>query len=252
MKRTAAILTAVLLCLILSVSAFAENVYIVDDGEEEFVPDNQTTTTKPAEETTNPLSGFGNLFDRDAFDGYLDSVADKLGNGINSLLSGFENRFGEQNQNQNGNQNQNQNNSGLPSINMGQAGNNSTTSVQNAFKALETETAAQAEGQTTAAAAVPNTDLPSVLVVNNAEDKSNGISGSTLTLLVFIAAIVILVLVVAIALIVLTRRTEYNSSVMNKSTIASVPQPDTLSQFLDDDIDDDGNDYGNIAYWNDN
>ena len=88
--------------------------------------------------------------------------------------------------------------------------------------------------------------------MNNSDSEDDVLSGSTLTLLVFVGAIVLLILVAAIVLVLLTRRTEYNSSVMDKSTLPSVDKPSAMSNLLNDSIRDDGNDYGNITYWNGN
>ena len=93
-------------------------------------------------------------------------------------------------------------------------------------------------------------ELASVIIVNNGNSSDDGLSGITLTLIVFVAAIVLLILVAAIVLVIMTRRTEYNSAVLDKSTIPSVEKPRGMSSLMNDNIRDDGNDYGNITYWN--
>lgn len=258
MKRAAAILSAVLLCLMFSVVAFADNIYYVEDGEDDFTPNQTTTTTKPAETTTSGLPDFGSIIDGDAFGGYFDRFSDMLGDGLDSILSNFGDSFGQFGaQHNEGNAG---NNSQLPSINnmgpgSGSSGNASPGVTASSQTASTTQQAESGQGQDaaeqTTAAQVQNTELPSVLIVNNTEGPSSGVSGSTLTLVVFIAGIIILVLVAAIVLVIMTRRTEFNSAVMNKSTIPTAPQPTALAQFMDDDIADDGNDYSNITYWND-
>lgn len=246
MKRAAAMLTAALLCMIFAVSAFAE-VYYVEDDEDDFTPpQTETTTAKPAETTaSSPLDGLGSLFEGGALDGYFDRFSGMLDEGIDSLFSSF----GSLNQDGNNN-NGNSSNTQLPTM-PSVPSNNSSSSITSPQVTTQPDNGNQTsekEEQPTQSQE-RNTDLPSVLIVQNADGKSSGISGSTLTLVVFIAAIVILVFVIIIVLIIMTRRTEFNSTVMNKSAIPSAPQPDALSQFLDDDIADDGTDYGNISYW---
>ena len=93
-------------------------------------------------------------------------------------------------------------------------------------------------------------EVHTIVIVENANGET-ALSGSALTLIVFIAAIVIIILAAAIVLVIMTKRTEYNSSVMDKSTIPTVAKPRAMTDLLNDNIADDGNDYGNIAYWND-
>lgn len=256
MKRIPTIVLTVLFCLLFSVMSFAENIYIIDD-DDDFVP--QTTTAPAAttaEQTTaSSDSGFGSLIgDGEALDGYLGDLSDKIGSGLDSVLSGLGDSLNQWD----GAQVVIGNGSGesttvLPSASAGASSSKPSYSVSITAAAT---TAPQTTEPTTAAAAEnttrKETELASVLVVNQASDGSQGLSGGTLTLVVFIAALVILVLVAIIALVLMTRRTEYNSAVMNKSTIPSVDQPKTLSQFMNDDIGDDGFDYGNITYWDDN
>ena len=64
------------------------------------------------------------------------------------------------------------------------------------------------------------------------EREDSALSGSTLTLIVFIAAVLILILVIILVLVILTRRTEFNSSVMNRSTLPNVEKPD--NSFIED------------------
>lgn len=244
MKRTASFISAVIVCLLLAVTAFAENVYIVDD-EDDFIPPETTTVPQTQPETTTRQSLIGNSDFGDTIDSYIDSFAGKIGEGMDSIISGFG---------QYQNQANNQGNaaeaptSQLPSVNSGSSGGNTYYSSGITTSPAAENTTAPAP-ETTAPGTQANTELASVLIVNNAENSSSGISGSTLTLIVFIAAVVIVILVVAIVLVVMTRKTEFNSAVMNKSTIPSVERPGNLAQLMDDDIPDDG-DYSNIAYWN--
>ena len=231
-----------LICLMFSVVSFADNIYIVDDGEDEFVPD-VVTTTAVAPETTTASSSSGTdslLGDLGSIEDYLGDFSGMLGNGIDSILSEFENfdiNIGNTTT---------QPETQLPTINSGEK----ITQSQYAEKLtteVASETVAQQQETTTR-----ESELPSVRIVNGSEDKDDVLSGSTLTLLVFVAAIVLLILVAAIVLVLLTRRTEYNSSVMDKSTLPSVDKPSAMSHMTNDNIRDDGNDYGNITYWNNN
>lgn len=54
----------------------------------------------------------------------------------------------------------------------------------------------------------------------------SALSGSTLTIVVFVAAVLILILVIILALVIMTRRNEFNSKVMNRSTLPNVEKPD--------------------------
>ena len=241
MKRITAIICAALICLMFSVVSFAENIYIIDDAEEEFIPD-ITTTTQVAETTTsssaiNTESILGGI---ETLSGYFGDFSGALGDGIDSLLSGFEEFDVNMDMNQSASET-----TTLPKINSGEKITQSQYAEQ--LTSEMTENVAQQKETTT----VKENELPSVLVVNGEKDSNDVLSGSTLTLLVFVAAIVLLILVAAIVLVMLTRKTEYNSAVLDKSTIPSVDKPSALAQFLEDNISDDGNDYGNIAYWND-
>ena len=241
MKRIAAVICAMLLCLMFSVVSFADNIYIVDDGEEEFVPDIVTTTV--AETTTASSSGTESLLgDLGSIGDYLDDFSGVLGNGIDSLLSGFE----DFNINMNGAETT-QTTTALPTIESNEKITQSQYSSQ-----LTTEVVSEPVVQQQETTTFRESELPSVLIVNNSDSEDDVLSGSTLTLLVFVGAIVLLILVAAIVLVLLTRRTEYNSSVMDKSTLPSVDKPSAMSNLLNDSISDDGNDYGNITYWNGN
>ncbi len=239
MKRITAIICAALICLMFSVVSFAENIYIVDDAEEDFVPD--VTTTQAAETTTSSVVDTESLLGGiETLSGYIGDFSGVLGEGIDSLLSGFENFDVDIDMNQDTPET-----TTLPKINSGEKITQSQYSEQ--LTSEMTENVVQQQETTT----VRENELPSVLVVNGENDSNDVLSGSTLTLLVFIAAIILLILVAAIVLVMLTRKTEYNSAVLDKSTLPSVDKPSALSQFLDDNINDDGNDYGNITYWND-
>lgn len=245
MKRIVSIIFAILFCLTLPVMCYAENIYIVEDEEDDFVPQIPTTTTKPAETTTagKTDSLFG---DTEGLDNILGDFSGMLGNGIDSILSGFENGFdfnfdfGNSDEPEQGNNLQpmkpGESETVKPAV---------TTSPDS--QAQNGQASAQTEGTTQPSQA--NAELPSVLIVNQGNTSDDRISGSTLTLLVFVAAIVIIILAGAIVLVIMTKRTEYNSSVRSRSTIPGVEQPGALAQFLEDDIKDDGKDYGNINYW---
>lgn len=241
MKRISSLLLALLLCLACSVMSFAENIYIVDD-DDDFVPPQTTQPATEAPETTTK-SSFG-LVDPDALGSYFDDFADKIGGGIDSILSGFGQWQLGNTASQTTTQLQqidNDNKLNIPSYNSGGASAAATQAT--------TTAAAEEEATTAPSAQQDRNEVASVLIVNQAENGSAGISGSTLTLVVFISAVIILILVVIIVLVFMTRRTEFNSAVMNKSTIPSVERPDNLAGLMDDDTDSDGVDYGNIAYW---
>lgn len=240
MKRIIALCSALLLCAAFAVTVFADNIYIVDD-ENDFVPP-QTTTAPTTSVPTTTASSIGSIIDRDTIDAYLGGFADKIGNGIDSLLSGFEQWGGgttttTQLQPVVGDQH------GVPSF--GSTGGN----TQPQQSVVTTDSSASSEEVTTSEEKKNDSEVASVLIVQQAGDQSAGISGSTLTLVMFIAAVIVLILVVAVVLVVMTRRTEFNSAVMNRSTLPSVNRPDNLASLMDDDIGNDGTDYGNIAYW---
>ncbi len=229
-----------LFCVLFSVVSFADNIYIVDDGEDVFVPDTQTTTTTttaPAE-TTTAGSIFGDL---GSFSDYFDGFSGLLGDGIDSLIQGFDQLAPGGNSAA----------TTQPSLPVLDGGERPTQSQQSDKMTVPSEESHTGQQQNVTETTTREEELPSVLIVNGANEKDTGISGSTLTLLVFIAAIVILILVGAIVLVLMTRRTEYNSTVMDKSTIPGVEKPRAMSEFTNDNIGNDGNDYGNIAYWND-
>lgn len=239
MKRITAVILALLLCMMFSVVSFADNIYIVDDEEEEFIPDTQTTTTTTAPaETTTQGSLLGDLGNLGSLGDYFNGFSGMFDGGMESLLEGFDQLLPGQNAETT--------QSALPSIDGGERPTQSQMSENLTLPDEESYT-----GQQDAVETTKQEELPSVLIVNGTNEHDSGISGGTLTLLVFIAAIVILILVGAIVLVLMTRRTEYNSSVMDKSTIPGVDKPRAMSQLSNDNIGDDGNDYGNITYWND-
>ena len=242
MKKITALFIAMLFCLMFSVISFADDIYIVDDGEEDFVPAT-TTTTAPAETTTKSSSD-SLLGDLGSVEDLLGGFSGMLGDGLDSILSGFEN-IGQLDGNllSPGTTTAS---SELPTLNGGERPTQSQLSQE-----LTTDIADSPAQQEPTAAANEN-ELPSVLVVNGSDDNDDVLSGSTLTLLIFVAAIVLLIIVGAIVLVMLTRRTEYNSAVMDKSTIPDIAKPRAMSQFDNDFIGNDGKDYGNITYWNDN
>lgn len=239
MKRITAVILALLLCMMFSVVSFADNIYIVDDEEEEFIPDTQTTTTTTAPaETTTQGSLLGDLGNLGSLGDYFNGFSGMFDGGMESLLEGFDQLLPGQNAETT--------QSGLPVIDGSERPTQSQMAEDMTLPDEESYTGQQDTVETT-----KQEELPSVLIVNGTNEHDSGISGGTLTLLVFIAAIVILILVGAIVLVLMTRRTEYNSSVMDKSTIPGVDKPRAMSQLSNDNIGDDGNDYGNITYWND-
>lgn len=246
MKRTTAFIISVLLCFAFSVISFADDIYIVDDGEEPFVPDVQVTTTAPATtETTTSSGGSSIIGDTGALEGYFNDLKDKLGNGVDSLFEGigdFDFNLGTENTTtSSGGQTP-------PSIDGGEKPTQSTQSQQ-MIQDAATNTTKPSEEKTTVVQGQGN-EVHTIVIVENANGET-ALSGSALTLIVFIAAIVIIILAAAIVLVIMTKRTEYNSSVMDKSTIPTVAKPRAMTDLLNDNIADDGNDYGNIAYWND-
>ena len=246
MKRTTAFIISVLLCFAFSVISFADDIYIVDDGEEPFVPDVQVTTTAPATtETTTSSGGSSIIGDTGALEGYFNDLKDKLGNGVDSLFNGlgdFDFNLGTENTTtSSGGQTP-------PSIDGGEKPTQSTQSQQ-MIQDAATNTTKPSEDKTVIVQGQGN-EVHTIVIVENANGET-ALSGSALTLIVFIAAIVIIILAAAIVLVIMTKRTEYNSSVMDKSTIPTVAKPRAMTDLLNDNIADDGNDYGNIAYWND-
>lgn len=252
MKRASAFILALLLSLAWSVTVFAEDIFIVEDGEDEFIVNIPTTTTKPAETTTaSSSSGLEDLIDGDTLAGYFDSFKDKFGDGFDSFMNdlGSWEGFG-------GNQNAAETTTSLPNVDGGNYVPVTQSSAMTTYPSSEGASGEQYTGDDDREDEKSDEEeLPSVLIVNNAgDDDSWGISGSTLTLIVFIAAIVILVLVVVVVLVIMTRKTEFDSSVKNKSTIPGVDKSDSLARFIEgDDSDDDTNNenYSNITYWED-
>ena len=242
MKRISAIFLAVLLFVLMPVVSFADDIYIVDDEEEVFVP--VVTTTKPAETTTAAQTD-SILGDID-LEGYFGEFSGMLGDGIDSLLSSFEEGFGDFNL---GGNSDSEKQDELQPITPGENTTVKPVVTTKAPEKTEKETQSQIVAQESATQKYQE-ELPSVLIVNQIADSSDKISGSTLTILVFVVAVVLIILTGAIVLVLMTKRTEYNSSVKSRSTIPGVEQPTALAQFMNDDIKDDGKDYGNIAYWN--
>lgn len=255
MKRASAIILAVICCLIMPLSAFADDIYIIEDGEDEFIPA-ETTTVKQEETTTaasSSSSGGGLNLDMGSISDYLGSITDSFGGGIDSIISGFEGfdfNFGNTAEtttsqlsdikpedytqaNQAGSMTTYPDNANKPDSPAG------TTVIQNVQQT-----------ETTTTTVIVEEELPSVLIVGAASDDDWGLSGSTLTMLVFILAVIILILVIIIVLVIMTRKTEFNSIVKQKSTLHSVDRPSTLAQFIEDDMPSDGKDYSDIAYWN--
>ncbi len=264
MKKSVSVMFAILLLIAFQVVSFADNVYIVDDGEDDFVP--ETTTLTP---TTEPsVTTTGGLLDAAAngegvVDGILDRFSGVLDGDADSLLSRLQG-IGGNNETTTASQNVTQNN--LPQINVPQngyvqSGSGSlspagTTSAQGGVTASPTTTQNNAANQTEAPADNDDAgeEVASVLVVNSANKSNMKLDGSTLTLVVFIAAVIIIVLTAAIILIFMTRRTEFDSEVKRKSTIPNSPQPGILKEFADDADDflddDEKDDYSDISYWN--
>lgn len=245
MKRITAFIISIMLCFAFCLTAFADNIYIVDDEEAAFVPDVQVTTTVP-ETTTAASSGDSILGDMGSLEDLFGDFKDTVSGGIDSILGEFSNGFGDfdfdfgTETTTAGGANQ------LPTINNQDTPTQSNQAQQMVEGLPENTTSAGASEAPTKA----QQEIASVIIVNNGNSSDDGLSGSTLTLIVFIAAIVLLILVAAIVLVIMTRRTEYNSAVLDKSTIPSVEKPRGMSSLMNDNIRDDGNDYGNITYWN--
>ena len=245
MKRITAFIISIMLCFAFCLTAFADNIYIVDDKEDEFVPDIQVTTTVP--ETTTAASSGDSLFgDMGSLEDLFGDFKDTVSGGIDSILGEFGDSFGDLDFNF-GTETTTSGEGQLPTVNNQDAPTQSNQAQQLVGSLPEATTKMPEE--TTAGTPVQQ-ELASVIIVNNNGSDKDGLSGSTLTLIVFIAAIVLLILVAAIALVIMTRRTEYNSSVLDKSTIPSVEKPRGMAHLMNDNIRDDGNDYGNITYWN--
>lgn len=257
MKKTLALILSALLCLVLSVTAFADNIYVVDDGENDYVPNPPATTAAPQKETTTSvLDSIGSIFDFGSLDGYFGDLAGMLGDGIDSILDGLGGNLDQWQIGGNIGGNNSGGDSELPTMNPGsyqypQQGQYQQPQASTTAPQPETPAQENASEEETTAPAPQNQEIMSVFVVQEVEDSNGELSGSTLTLIVFIAAVVLLVLVVAIVLVIMIRKTEFNSAVMHKSTIPSVEQPSALAQFLNDDVSDDGTDYGDIVYWDD-
>lgn len=245
MKRTSAFILALLFCLTFSFTVFADDIFIIEDGEDAFVANDQTTTTQPAE-TTTAASNYEDFIDSDKLGSYFDSFKDMFGDGIDSIIDGFSS-WGDSGETTTAVSSS----TTLPSVDAGEYTPVTQYSSMTTLPSGETTAVSDAE-QNSGDTIIQQEELPSVLVVGNGGDDSWGISGSTLTLLVFIAAIVILVLVVVIVLILMTRRTEFDSAIKNRSTLPGVDKPDSLAQFIEgDDFSVDDDDYSNITYWED-
>lgn len=245
MKRFAAFLISIMLCFAFCLTAFADNIYIVDDKEDEFVPDVQVTTTVP-ETTTAASSGDSILGDMGSLEDLFGDFKDTVSGGIDSILGEFGDTFGNLDFNF-GTEATTTADTQLPTMNNQDAPTQSNQ-AQQLVDSLPEATTAKTEATT--AGGQMQQEIASVIIVNNGSSDKDGLSGSTLTLIVFIGAIVLLILVAAVALVIMTRRTEYNSSVLDKSTIPSVEKPNGMAHLMNDNIRDDGNDYGNITYWN--
>ncbi len=242
MKRISAIILALLLCLSIPVITYADDIYIVEDEEEVFVPET-TTAAPPQETTTKKSSGLDSIFGGgNSIGGYLDGIAGVIGGGMDSIISGFENEFGNF---QFGTETTTS--GGLQPI----APGNEAPTVKPAVTTAPNQNNTQNINQSETTAAANGQELPSVIIVNGEKDTNDTISGGTLTLLVFIAGIVLLILVGAIVLVFMTRKTDYNSKVKNRSTIPSVAQPSALAQFMEDDSTDDDQSYDDITFWDD-
>lgn len=239
MKRTISVFCALILIFVLSFTVGAQDVFIVDEGENEFVPPTTAPTTEAA--TTKSLAP---VIDGEAFEGYIGQITGALSGGIGSLLEKFGPELEGFNQGGGNNQGGSGGNTQLPQINIsgGVANTKEATTAQEATTAPAVTAPQNAPVQ-------QKEEVPSVLVVNQGKDSDSYLSGSTLTLIIFIAAIVLLVLAIVVALIFMTRKTEFNSAVKNNSTLPSVDRPDTRSQFLTDDDLFDSEDYSNINYW---
>lgn len=252
MKRITAILFALIFVLSTPLISFADDIYIIEDEEDNYIPE-VPTTKKPAETTTASQGDSlldGSLLGDIDIESYFGDLSGMLGEGIDSIVSGFEGAIGDFNFGDfgvNNKQDDDQLQPIQPEVNVTvkpvvttSPDNQTTGNQQNDDSAGTTKQPANEQHE----------ELPSVLIVNQNGNSDDRISGSTLTLLVFVAAIVIIIITGAIVLVIMTKRTEYNSQVKSRSTIPSVSQPDALAQFMDDGIRDDGKDYGNITYWN--
>lgn len=248
MKRITTFILAIIMCIAFSVVSFADNIYIVEDDEPVFVP--EVTTTAPPETTTvqptTEPSGGSIIGDMGQFEDYLGGFKDFISGGIDSIVGDFGDfdfNFGETTTSQI-----------PPSIDNSDRPTYSNQSEQMVQGTKPTTPENELLNEVTTAVEENTTaknEVHSVLIVNGEKDDDGELSGSTLTLIVFIAAIVLLILVAAIVLVVMTKRTEHNSAVMDKSTIPGVAKPRGMSNMMNDNISDDGNDYGNITYWND-
>lgn len=245
MKRITAILFAVILILSMPVMSFADDIYIIEDEEENYIPE-VPTTTKTEETTTKTAES---LFGDVDLEGAFGDLTGMLGGGLDSILSEFEGAFGDFQIGDFGGNKEEENNQLQP---IQPETPVTVKPVITTSPEKQTEKQENNNSGETATQQPQNhePEVPSVLIVNQNGNQNDRLSGSTLTLLVFIAAIVIIIITGAIVLVIMTKRTEYNSQVKSRSTIPSVEQPDALAQFMDDGIADDGKDYGNITYWN--
>lgn len=246
MKRTTALVLSLLIFVLCSFTVFAENIFIIEDGEDEFVAVPQTTTTTQPAETTTAGVNFEDILNGDSISGYLDSFKEMFGDGIDSFMNGLDS-WGDF-----GKTTEPETTTGLSGIDGGQyvpVTQASAMTTHLTDKNTQTPDTEKATGEE-----VYHEELPSVLIVNQGNDDSWGISGSTLTLLVFIAAVVILILVIVIVLIIMTRKTDFDSAVKNRSALPDVDRPDSLAHFIesdDDKVQDDDDNYSNITYWDD-
>ncbi len=247
MKRITAILFAVIFVLSAPVISFADDIYIIEDEEENYIP--EVPTTKPAETTTSASSG-DSLFGDFEIGDYFGDLAGMLGEGLDSIVSGFEGALGDFQFGDFGGNNKQEDNQLQPIQPETPVTVKPVVTTSPDKQTIGNQQEDNSDEPTKQPGNEQQAELPSVLIVNQNGNSDDRISGSTLTLLVFIAAIVIIIITGAIVLVIMTKRTEYNSQVKSRSTIPSVSQPDALAQFMDDGIRDDGKDYGNITYWN--
>lgn len=246
MKRTAALILSLLIFVLCSFTVFAENIFIIEDGEDEFVAVPQTTTTTQPAETTTAGLNFEDIISGESLGGYFDSFKDMFGDGIDSFMEGLDSWVNS------GEMTTAPSTTGLQGIDGGQYVPVTQASAMTTHLTEKNTQSADAEQIT--GEEQNQEELPSVLIVNQGNDDSWGISGSTLTLLVFIAAVIILILVIVIVLIIMTRKTDFDSAVKNRSTLPDVEQPDSLARFIesdDDKVENGDGEYSNITYWED-
>lgn len=246
MKRTISLFLIILLCLSFTVISFGE--YVVEDNQNQYNgEDNQDSDSGDSGDSGAPTTAVTTT-SKSQLDDYFSKITGALDSGLNSLLSGLK-----------GNSQTTQSSTTTTTVVATTSsglkdaqgyGSATSTVASGATAASQAQTTNQAAVQTTTASVATTAENVTIAGVNSADNGNNSsLSGSALTIVVFVAAVAILLLAIVVVLVIITRKTSFNSEVMNKSTLPSVDKPKTPSAYSNDDIADDGKDYSDISYW---